>query len=96
MDKGKSFKNPLKVIALMLLKGYRYGISPILVSWFGPSCGCRHEPTCSVYAQQAIEKFGFFRGVYLSARRLFRCHPWGTSGYDPVPQSPINFMNHHG
>jgi len=63
-----------------LLRGYQVAISPLL----GPRC--RHLPTCSDYALEAIESHGPWRGVWLTARRLLRCHPFGTSGYDPVPE----------
>lgn len=46
---------------------------------------CRFTPTCSEYALQAFRKWGPFKGLYLTVRRLLRCHPWGGSGYDPVP-----------
>ena len=46
---------------------------------------CRFVPTCSQYALEAIEKYGPLRGGYLAVRRILRCHPWGGSGYDPVP-----------
>jgi putative membrane protein insertion efficiency factor len=49
----------------------------------GPAC--RFEPTCSVYAEQAIERFGACKGGYLAARRLLRCHPFSRGGLDPVP-----------
>jgi hypothetical protein len=58
---------------------YRYVISPVL----GPSC--RYLPTCSEYALTALEAQGVLRGGWLAVRRLGRCHPWGGSGYDPVP-----------
>jgi putative membrane protein insertion efficiency factor len=54
-------------------------ISPVL----GPSC--RYLPTCSEYALTALEAHGLLRGGWLAVRRLTRCHPWGGSGYDPVP-----------
>lgn len=47
---------------------------------------CRYEPTCSHYAIQAIEEWGVIKGIYLGAKRIGRCHPWGGHGYDPVPQ----------
>ena len=65
------------VIALLQL--YRMLLSP----WLGPAC--RFEPTCSVYAAEAIERHGTLRGALLAIRRLGRCHPLGGSGYDPVP-----------
>ncbi|UDY34347.1 membrane protein insertion efficiency factor YidD [Dermatobacter hominis] len=46
---------------------------------------CRHVPSCSTYAVEALEAHGAVRGSWLAVRRLGRCHPWGTSGYDPVP-----------
>ena len=62
---------------LMLIKGYKLLLSPYL----GRSC--RFTPTCSTY--EAIEKYGIFKGGLLGAWRILRCHPWGGSGYDPVP-----------
>ncbi len=58
---------------------YRRVISPMTP----PSC--RFTPTCSLYAIEAIRKYGPLKGLYLAARRILRCHPWGGSGYDPVP-----------
>lgn len=46
---------------------------------------CRHQPTCSEYTMEAIIKYGSLRGCYLGMKRVLRCNPWGTSGYDPVP-----------
>ena len=67
-------------ILIALVRFYQFAISP----WFPASC--RYQPTCSVYAADAIRRHGSLRGVYLSMRRLARCHPWGGHGYDPVPQ----------
>lgn len=64
---------------VVLIRGYRKGISPFLP----PSC--RYTPTCSAYAEEAIGRYGAARGGWLALRRLLRCHPWGGSGYDPVP-----------
>lgn len=58
---------------------YKYAISP-----FTPA-SCRHYPTCSEYALQAVKIHGPFKGFWLATKRISRCHPWGTSGYDPVP-----------
>ena len=58
---------------------YRITLSP----WVGH--GCRFQPTCSVYALEALERHGAVRGTWLMLRRIGRCHPWGGSGYDPVP-----------
>lgn len=60
---------------------YRVTLSP----WLGRQC--RYVPTCSVYAEQAIAQFGARRGGWLALKRLGRCHPWGGSGYDPVPEA---------
>lgn len=66
--------------ALIALIGvYRVAISPLLPN------ACRYTPTCSDYAQQALRKYGAFKGSWLAARRLLRCHPWGGFGEDPVP-----------
>ncbi len=58
---------------------YQKGISPLI------GTNCRFEPSCSAYAREALGKFGGFRGGWLALRRISRCHPWGGSGYDPVP-----------
>ena len=58
---------------------YRYALSPM----FPPTC--RFTPTCSQYAVEALKKHGPVKGLWLTLRRLLRCHPWGGSGYDPVP-----------
>ena len=46
---------------------------------------CRFQPTCSEYAKEAYQKYGFVKGTYLTIKRLLRCHPWAKGGYDPVP-----------
>ncbi|MCP4435099.1 MAG: membrane protein insertion efficiency factor YidD [Actinomycetia bacterium] len=51
---------------------------------------CRHVPSCSTYAIEAVEMHGPLRGLWLGARRIIRCNPWGTSGYDPVPERKAN------
>ncbi len=63
---------------LLLVKFYQYAISPLL----GPKC--RFTPTCSQYAKEALEKHGFFKGGWLSIKRIIRCNPWGGHGFDPV------------
>jgi putative membrane protein insertion efficiency factor len=65
------------------IKLYRYTLSP----WLGRQC--RFEPTCSRYAEEALHRFGVGRGLVLAMRRIGRCHPWGGSGYDPVPEDPV-------
>lgn len=63
-----------------LVRLYQLTLSP----WLGQRC--RFEPTCSQYALTALRRFGALRGTALTVRRLARCHPWGSSGYDPVPE----------
>ncbi len=58
---------------------YRRYVSPLTPP------ACRFTPTCSQYALEALRKHGPFKGLYLAVRRILRCHPWGGSGYDPVP-----------
>jgi putative membrane protein insertion efficiency factor len=69
----------VRALLLRLIRLYQLTLSP----WLGRQC--RYEPTCSVYAAEAIERFGARRGLWLAGKRLSRCHPWGSSGYDPVP-----------
>ncbi len=71
----------LSLVAVVLIKSYKLIISPLLPD------ACRYYPTCSVYAEQAIRRFGFFRGGFLAARRILSCNPFGGSGYDPVPET---------
>jgi len=66
-------------ITLIPIYFYKYCISPLTPA------SCRFTPSCSEYALQAIKKYGPLKGGYLSIRRIFRCHPWGGSGFDPVP-----------
>lgn len=73
---GKLLAWPL----LGLVQLYRIAISP----WLGANC--RFQPTCSEYTLQALRQHGAFRGSCLAAKRIGRCHPWGGSGYDPVPE----------
>lgn len=62
------------------VRAYQLLVSPLLPP------ACRFLPSCSDYAAEAIERHGALRGLALAARRLMRCHPWGGSGYDPVPE----------
>ena len=64
---------------IFLVKIYQSIISPL----FPPTC--RYTPTCSEYAIQSLKKHGLIKGVYLSIKRVVKCHPWGGSGYDPIP-----------
>jgi len=64
-----------------LIKVYQWTLSPLI----GPVC--RYTPSCSHYTAEAILRFGPVKGVWLGAKRISRCHPWGGSGYDPVPDT---------
>ena len=64
---------------LTMIRFYRRGISPLTPS------ACRYTPTCSAYAEEAIQKYGAGKGGWLTLRRILRCHPFGGKGYDPVP-----------
>lgn len=66
-------------VALLPVQIYRYLISPLTPA------SCRHIPTCSEYSIDAVKHFGLLKGGVMAAERISRCHPWGTSGYDPVP-----------
>jgi putative membrane protein insertion efficiency factor len=71
----------------LLLKVYKLTLSPFLAALTGgPGTGCRFVPTCSEYFVQAVEAHGVLAGGWLGLKRLCRCHPWGGSGYDPVPE----------
>lgn len=76
---AKGFKKLLILPFIVLIRFYQYCISP-----YTPA-SCRYTPTCSQYALIALRKHGIIRGGYLTVKRLLSCHPWGGSGYDPVP-----------
>lgn len=65
----------------LLIRFYQLGISPIL-----PSC-CRYTPTCSQYGLLAIRKYGLVKGSWLTFKRILRCRPGGSAGYDPIPET---------
>ncbi|MFA5631936.1 MAG: membrane protein insertion efficiency factor YidD [Porticoccaceae bacterium] len=69
----------MKALVLFMIKAYSWTISPFL------GANCRFYPSCSAYAQEAIETHGLFRGVWLTLRRLGKCHPFHAGGCDPVP-----------
>lgn len=65
---------------LLLIKLYQWVISPLTPA------SCRYDPTCSHYAIDALKEWGLFKGSWLAIKRISSCHPWGGSGYDPVPK----------
>jgi putative membrane protein insertion efficiency factor len=70
----------LKQIFIFPIRLYQRYLSPLLGK------NCRFEPTCSHYTAEAIQEWGVLKGIYMGARRIFKCHPWGGFGYDPVPK----------
>ncbi|MES2568401.1 MAG: membrane protein insertion efficiency factor YidD [Bacteroidota bacterium] len=68
----------MKFIPLAIIRFYQYAISPLLK----PSC--RFTPSCSQYGLDAVNKYGAFKGSWMTIKRICRCNPWGGSGYDPV------------
>lgn len=83
----KYLSKGLTLIILLPVYIYKYAISP-----FTPG-SCRHTPTCSTYAVEAFKIHGPFKGLWLAIRRILKCHPWGTHGYDPVPPKKIKKYN---
>jgi uncharacterized protein len=69
----------MRRVLVLLIKAYRYAVSPMLGE------RCRFHPSCSAYAAEALERHGAGRGLWLAGARLCRCHPWHPGGYDPVP-----------
>jgi uncharacterized protein len=70
----------LKKIFILPIRIYQLTLSPLL------GANCRHHPSCSQYTIEAIQEWGVFKGIWLGMKRISRCHPWGTHGYDPVPK----------
>ncbi len=74
----------LSWVAIFFIKVYKVLLSPIIGNH------CRFVPSCSTYAIEALKEHGFFKGSYLMIKRILRCHPWGGSGYDPVPSKVVD------
>lgn len=70
----------LRKIFILPIRIYQATLSPLLGSH------CRHTPSCSHYTVEAIQEWGVIKGIWLGMKRIARCHPWGTHGYDPVPK----------
>jgi uncharacterized protein len=77
----------VQFILMILVRLYRWILSPAKTALFGPLGQCRFSPTCSAYALEALQKHGAAAGLWLSARRVCRCHPWAECGFDPVPEA---------
>lgn len=75
----------MKRLLVILIRIYQMTLSPLFRVMSGGHGCCRHDPTCSHYGIEAIKVHGAFKGSWLTLRRLLRCHPWGTFGFDPVP-----------
>ena len=71
----------LKKIFILPIRLYQLVLSPLL------GANCRHTPTCSHYTIEAIQEWGVVKGIWLGIKRIARCHPWGTSGFDPIPKN---------
>ena len=69
----------MRHVLIALVRVYQTLLSPLL------GANCRFHPTCSAYSVEALQVHGVWRGLLLSLRRISKCHPWGDSGYDPVP-----------
>ncbi len=87
MGSKLTFKKILVAPFIGLVKLYQNLISPITPAT------CRYQPTCSHYTVEALQKHGLFKGGKLSIKRIFSCHPWGGSGYDPVPDTGDSSKN---
>lgn len=80
-DRVKNMRGAGKRVVLLILRGYKWAVSPLLPP------ACRYVPTCSEYAMEAVERFGVVRGGVMAVWRVFRCHPLVKGGYDPVKGS---------
>jgi uncharacterized protein len=77
---GEALGAAIAWVIIKMIRFYQLAISPYLGS------NCRHSPTCSNYMLEAITIWGPLKGTWFGLKRLIKCHPWGTSGYDPVPK----------
>jgi uncharacterized protein len=82
MTLGGAAATGIGLLLRATIRGYQLLVAPVLPP------ACRYLPSCSHYADEAIARHGPVRGSWLALRRMCRCHPWGGSGYDPVPESP--------
>lgn len=84
----RSVQKLTRMLGIVPIRLYQLTFS----SFFG--FHCRYQPTCSAYGIEAIERHGLVKGFVLTLRRLVRCHPWGSSGYDPVPHEHSTLCSH--
>lgn len=79
----------MRTILIALIKVYRFVLSPYIGQH------CRFTPTCSQYALEAIEVYGSLKGTWLAVKRLSKCHPFHTGGWDPVPENSVSGKGFH-
>lgn len=84
----RGISDRVKAVFLLLIRVYQkvFSLDHGVPSWFWRGRICRFHPSCSHYTYEAVEKFGIWKGVWLGAKRVVRCHPWNDGGYDPVPK----------
>ncbi|MFN3603838.1 MAG: membrane protein insertion efficiency factor YidD [Leptonema sp. (in: bacteria)] len=86
------FQDSISLIFIFTIKFYQIFLSPIILYLFGPSC--RFQPSCSQYAIESFREYPFLIALYLSTKRILRCHPINEGGYDPVPKTlKIQILN---
>ncbi|MDA0568340.1 MAG: membrane protein insertion efficiency factor YidD [Bacteroidetes bacterium] len=78
----------MRFVFIAFIRLYQIVLSPLLGS------NCRHQPTCSAYGIESLKVWGAWKGLGLTLRRIVKCHPWGTSGIDPVPRKKFTSSNH--
>jgi putative membrane protein insertion efficiency factor len=77
--------SPFVQVMILTIRIYQHTFSPFKKFLFSGTGSCRFQPTCSQYAIEALQTHGLINGGWIALRRILRCHPWGKSGYDPVP-----------
>ncbi|NQV81612.1 MAG: membrane protein insertion efficiency factor YidD [Alphaproteobacteria bacterium] len=86
---GRQMRAAPRLVLRAIVRAYQLFVSPIL------GANCRFDPTCSAYADEAIQRFGAVQGSLLAVKRISRCHPWGGFGHDPVPErAPTQPVGH--